>query len=36
MIIFPKKGDLKAGDYVQVKVHTSNSATLKGDIVDQA
>ncbi len=33
MIIFPKKGDLKTGDYVHVKVHTSNSATLKGDIV---
>ncbi len=33
MIIFPKKGDLKAGDYTYVKVHTSNSATLKGDIV---
>jgi len=34
MIIFPKKAGLKAGDYTYVKVHTSNSATLKGDIVE--
>jgi len=33
MIIFPKKDGLKAGDYTYVKVHTSNSATLKGDII---
>jgi len=33
MIIFPKKVGLKAGDYTYVKVHSSNSATLKGEIV---
>ncbi len=33
MIVFPKKEGLKAGDYVQVKVHEATSATLKGELV---
>ncbi|MDA9773892.1 tRNA (N6-isopentenyl adenosine(37)-C2)-methylthiotransferase MiaB [Saprospiraceae bacterium] len=33
MCIFPKKEGLKTGDYVQVKIHETNSATLKGEIV---
>jgi tRNA-2-methylthio-N6-dimethylallyladenosine synthase len=34
MIIFPKKPDLKAGDYCQVYVTSANSASLRGHIVD--
>ena len=33
MIVFPKKEDLKAGDYTMVKVKDATSATLKGNIV---
>ena len=33
MLIFPKTGDYKAGDYVMVKVDEVNQATLKGEIV---
>ncbi len=33
MTIFPKKEGLKAGDYVNVKVTSVTSATLKGEIV---
>ena len=33
MVNFPKKGDFKPGDYVQVKITESTSATLKGEIV---
>ena len=33
IIIFPKKGDCKPGDYVMVKVNEMTSATLKGEIV---
>ena len=33
MIVFPKKGDCKPGDYVMVKVNEITSATLKGEIV---
>jgi len=33
MVIFPKKGDLKAGDYCNVTIHEANQATLKGEIV---
>lgn len=33
MIVFPKKGNLKPGDYVQVKVNDATSATLRGEIV---
>ncbi len=33
MIIFPKKEDLKAGDYVDVRVLSATSATLIGEIV---
>ncbi len=34
MIVFPKKGDLKPGEYVFVKVHNANSATLLGELVN--
>ena len=34
MIIFPKSGDFKPGDYVQVKVNVATSATLIGEMVD--
>lgn len=34
MIVFPKKGSYKAGDYVHVKVLDVTSATLKGAIVE--
>ncbi|HHH50395.1 MAG TPA: tRNA (N6-isopentenyl adenosine(37)-C2)-methylthiotransferase MiaB [Saprospiraceae bacterium] len=33
MIIFPKKENYKQGDYVQVKVTSATSATLKGEII---
>ncbi len=33
MIIFPKNGGLKAGDYCEVKVTNASSATLKGEII---
>lgn len=33
MIVFPKKGDYKKGDYVTVTVHDATSATLLGNIV---
>jgi tRNA-2-methylthio-N6-dimethylallyladenosine synthase len=33
VIVFPKVGDFKPGDYVHVYVESSNSATLKGHIV---
>lgn len=33
VLIFPKNGDLKKGDYVNVKVLSVTSATLKGEIV---
>lgn len=33
MLVFPKNGDLKAGDYVNVKVTDATSATLLGHIV---
>lgn len=33
MIIFPKSGDLKPGDYANVLVKEATSATLKGEIV---
>lgn len=34
MIIFPKSGDFKPGDYVQVKVNVATSATLIGEMVE--
>ncbi|HRH99657.1 MAG TPA: tRNA (N6-isopentenyl adenosine(37)-C2)-methylthiotransferase MiaB [Saprospiraceae bacterium] len=34
MIVFPKKGNYKAGDYVQVLVQSASSATLTGIIMD--
>ena len=34
MVVFPKSGNHKAGDYVYVKVREANSATLLGDMVD--
>ena len=34
VIIFPKKGNLKSGDYVNVKVLEATSATLKGEIIE--
>ncbi|MEO0899532.1 MAG: tRNA (N6-isopentenyl adenosine(37)-C2)-methylthiotransferase MiaB [Bacteroidota bacterium] len=33
MLVFPKVGKYKTGDYVHVKVREASSATLKGDIV---
>lgn len=33
MIVFPKQGDLKPGDYVMVRVTDATSATLRGEIV---
>ncbi len=36
MCIFSKKAGLKAGDYVQVQITESNSATLKGFIVESS
>lgn len=33
MIVFPKKGDFKPGDYVHVKVNEATSATLKGELI---
>ena len=36
MIVFPKKINYKPGDYVSVQVHTATSATLLGNIVDEA
>jgi tRNA-2-methylthio-N6-dimethylallyladenosine synthase len=35
-IIFPKKPGLKAGDYVNVKVHDVTSATLFGNLIEEA
>ena len=34
MMVFPKKGDYKVGDYVYVKVLDTTSATLKGELVE--
>ncbi len=34
MLIFPKTGDHKAGDYVMVRVDEVNQATLKGEIIE--
>ncbi len=34
MLVFPKKGEHKAGDYVFVKVNEASSATLKGEMVE--
>lgn len=34
LIVFPKKGNLKPGDYTFVKVKSATSATLKGHIVE--
>jgi tRNA-2-methylthio-N6-dimethylallyladenosine synthase len=34
MLVFPKKSDLKPGDYCYVKVNEVTSATLIGEIVD--
>jgi len=34
MLVFPKKDNLKKGDYVQVKVLQASSATLIGEVVD--
>lgn len=33
MIVFPKKEGLRPGDYVQVRVLSSTSATLRGEII---
>jgi len=33
MVIFPKKENLKPGDYVHVKISSASSATLKGELV---
>ena len=33
MLIFPKTGAHKPGDYVMVRVDEVNQATLKGEIV---
>jgi tRNA-2-methylthio-N6-dimethylallyladenosine synthase len=34
VVIFPKKGDLKPGDYVYVNIESATRATLRGVIVD--
>jgi hypothetical protein len=34
MVIFPIKEGLNPGDYIHVKISESNSATLKGHIVE--
>jgi tRNA-2-methylthio-N6-dimethylallyladenosine synthase len=34
MIVFPKKGDHKPGDYVHVLVKDASSATLLGDLIE--
>lgn len=34
MLVFPKKGDLKPGDYTFVEVKSATSATLIGEIVE--
>lgn len=34
MVIFPKKGDLKPGEYCNVKISSATSATLTGKLVD--
>lgn len=33
MVVFPKKENLKPGDYVHVRIHDATSATLLGEIV---
>lgn len=33
MVVFPKKGEHKAGDYVMVTIKEASSATLKGEMV---
>jgi tRNA-2-methylthio-N6-dimethylallyladenosine synthase len=33
MVVFPKKANLKPGDYVHVRIHDATSATLLGEIV---
>lgn len=33
MIVFPKQGDFKPGDYVHVRVTDATSATLRGELV---
>lgn len=33
LIVFPKKGDYKVGEYAQVRILEASSATLKGEIV---
>ena len=34
MIVFPKRGDFKPGDYVDVKVNDASSATLLGEMIE--
>jgi tRNA-2-methylthio-N6-dimethylallyladenosine synthase len=34
MMVFPKVGNLKPGDYVHVRVTDATSATLRGEIID--
>jgi tRNA-2-methylthio-N6-dimethylallyladenosine synthase len=33
MVVFPKKGNHQAGDYVYVKIHEASSATLLGEMI---
>ncbi|MBU6343475.1 MAG: radical SAM protein, partial [Bacteroidetes bacterium] len=35
MVVFPKKGNLKPGDYTWVQIRDASSATLLGDIVPE-
>jgi len=35
MVVFPKKGNYKKGDYVNVKIHEASNSTLKGEIINQ-
>jgi len=34
VVVFPKEGKLKKGDYVDVKINEVTSGTLKGEIVN--
>ena len=34
VVIFPKKGNLKSGDYVNVLIKEATSATLRGEIIE--
>ncbi len=35
MVVFPKTGNYKKGDYVNVRIHEATNSTLKGEIINQ-